>query len=199
MSKQFISIKTSLAAKSLGFNKEDLDLKKTIEEFKKISNSNIFDSSIVIPTQEELHEWIIENYKLFIEIFPISNFYGFNLFTTEGKIIYHFNPDDFEYLPNSKIQSMELALQVCLKIIKDNSEMKRYREWTIGQYEGKSVSIMHGWDYVFGFKPGYFFQVYEDIDEDPIVNEGFLDGLTKKQFNKLAKKYEALIKLEENE
>lgn len=58
------------------------------------------------------------------------------------------------------------------------------------------VIIAWGWDEVPGFKPGWFFQVFDKkSDDDCIVNEGFLSGISENRLNELASMYSAKIKI----
>ncbi len=58
---------------------------------------------------------------------------------------------------------------------------------------GRPIRILTGYDIVPGFKPGFFFMVflmpddpdYNNEDENCILNEGLLDGLTKEELEKL--------------
>ena len=68
--------------------------------------------------------------------------------------------------------------------------MKRSRKTTIGKKDGKTVYVAYGFDYVPGFKPGYFFQVYEDPEDEPIVNEGFINGISKERLKELMDEYQ---------
>jgi hypothetical protein len=63
---------------------------------------------------------------------------------------------------------------------------------------GDPVEVCYGWDEVPGFTPGYFFQAFshdkEDIDSDPtgqgiIVDEGFLEGISKERLEELGRLY----------
>lgn len=62
---------------------------------------------------------------------------------------------------------------------------------------GEVVDVSYGWDFVPGFSPGYFFQVFsrreEDIEKDGegiLVNEGFLEGISESQLEKLKKEWD---------
>ena len=68
--------------------------------------------------------------------------------------------------------------------------MSRYNR--IGQHSvtGQEVQVAYGWDEVPGFKPGYFFQVFDPSDEDEvIVNEGFLTGISEDSLRRLKKEW----------
>ena len=67
--------------------------------------------------------------------------------------------------------------------------MRRSRKTRIGKKDGKTVYVAYGFDYVPGFKPGYFFQVFEDSEDDPIVNEGFMKGISKERLKELMVEY----------
>lgn len=67
---------------------------------------------------------------------------------------------------------------------------------------GETVQIAHGWDEVFPFKAGYFFQVFSlnpdvikesDDGEGCLVNEGFLEGISEERFMKLVDEWSAKI------
>ncbi len=81
--------------------------------------------------------------------------------------------------------------------------MSRYHTTGIDPENGEHVNVCYGWDHVPGFKAGYFFQVFstnEDfIREDPsgeglVINEGFLNGLTKDYLKILAERYNTKLK-----
>ena len=66
------------------------------------------------------------------------------------------------------------------------------RNHSIGQdpVTGKKVNVAFGWDQVPGFKPGYFFQVFDPEDEDRcLVNEGFLEGIQLSRLRELKKEW----------
>lgn len=73
--------------------------------------------------------------------------------------------------------------------------MSRNKSTGINPKNGNLVDIFYGWDEVPGFKPGYFFQVYsrdpEEIKNSPgegiIVNEGFINGITREELISLSK------------
>lgn len=68
--------------------------------------------------------------------------------------------------------------------------MSRFNRTGIHPKTGENVNVSYGWDEVPGFKPGYFFQVFDPTDEDLIlINEGFLNGIELEQLNKLKKKW----------
>ena len=79
--------------------------------------------------------------------------------------------------------------------------MSRYHTTGINPDTNKPVDIFYGYDQVPGFTAGYFFQVYsrEEIKPDPsgeglLVNKGFLNGISKKELNKLAKHWQCKLK-----
>ena len=81
--------------------------------------------------------------------------------------------------------------------------MSRYCATGIDPENGETVNVYYGWDQVPGFKAGYFFQVFstneDTIREDPsgegiLLNEGFLEGLTKEYLKHLAKRYKVKLK-----
>jgi hypothetical protein len=50
--------------------------------------------------------------------------------------------------------------------------------------------VAYGWDEVPGFDPGYFFQVFDNTpEENLLVNEGFLAGITVERLNDLKKEW----------
>lgn len=80
------------------------------------------------------------------------------------------------------------------------------RHYTTGKDPDNNslVNIFYGYDEVPGFRAGYFFQVYttdeETLRSDPsgegiIVNEGFLNGISKQKLNTLAKHWQCKLKL----
>lgn len=46
--------------------------------------------------------------------------------------------------------------------------------------------VAFGWDEVPGLKPGYFFQVFDNVDPDNLlVNEGFMTGISEERLREL--------------
>lgn len=55
---------------------------------------------------------------------------------------------------------------------------------------GEMHVASYGWDEMPGFKPGYFFQVFDNKDPDKVlVNEGFMDGISEERLNELKKEW----------
>lgn len=55
---------------------------------------------------------------------------------------------------------------------------------------GESHEAAYGWDEVPGFKPGYFFQVFDNKDPDnTLVNEGFLTGISEDRLKELKREW----------
>jgi len=84
--------------------------------------------------------------------------------------------------------------------------MSRIKATGIDPETGLYVNIAYGSDFVPGFKPGFFFQVYSsdpivirksEGGEVLIVNEGFLTGISEKKLNILMKKYRVNEKCKE--
>tara|TARA_B100000963_G_scaffold349061_1_gene357543 strand:+ start:23352 stop:23606 length:255 start_codon:yes stop_codon:yes gene_type:complete len=80
--------------------------------------------------------------------------------------------------------------------------MSRINTIGINPKNGEPVEVCYGYDEVPGFTPGYFFQVFsgneEDISNDPsgegmIINEGFLEGISKKKLRSIAAKYSVTL------
>ena len=77
--------------------------------------------------------------------------------------------------------------------------MSRYTCTGIDPSNNAKVNIAFGWDEVPGFRPGYFFQVYaveghpkfNPDSENIILNEGFLNGISKEQLDDLKKIWSA--------
>jgi hypothetical protein len=74
--------------------------------------------------------------------------------------------------------------------------MSRFRCKGIDPKTNNEVNIAYGYDHVIGFKPGYFFQVFstdakviENTGDGCILNEGFLEGISKERLNELFKEY----------
>jgi len=55
----------------------------------------------------------------------------------------------------------------------------------------EKYEVAYGWDLVPGFEPGYFFQVF-DKDDDVIVNEGFLQGISEERLDLLKKEWSVM-------
>ena len=79
--------------------------------------------------------------------------------------------------------------------------MSRYNTTGINPEDNKVVDVAYGYDVVPGFKPGYFFQVYsrEPLEKDPLeenilVDEGFLNGISYKRLTDLSKKWQCELK-----
>jgi len=80
--------------------------------------------------------------------------------------------------------------------------MSRHHTTGINPDTNQTVDIFYGYDQVPGFVGGYFFQVYsrEEIPNDLsqegiIVNKGFLNGISKKELNTLAKEWNCKLKI----
>ena len=82
--------------------------------------------------------------------------------------------------------------------------MSRHYTTGINPDTNNTVDIFYGYDQVPGFVGGYFFQVYsqdeEEINNEPsgegiIVNEGFLNGISKAKLNKHAKHWQCKLKI----
>lgn len=80
--------------------------------------------------------------------------------------------------------------------------MSRFKAKGTNPENNDTVDIFWGWDEVPGFKPGYFFQVYSKREEDIIrdgegilVNEGFIQGISKDRLLQLKKIWKAKITL----
>lgn len=55
---------------------------------------------------------------------------------------------------------------------------------------GERYEIAYGYDAVPGFMPGYFFQVFDNVDPDKtLVNEGFLNGISSERLDELKKEW----------
>jgi hypothetical protein len=68
--------------------------------------------------------------------------------------------------------------------------MSRYNRVGTHPESGEKVNVAYGWDVVPGFKPGYFFQVFDPKNEDlTLVNEGFLNGIEEDRLNELKKRW----------
>jgi hypothetical protein len=76
--------------------------------------------------------------------------------------------------------------------------MSRITTTGINPKSGDPVDVSYGYDEVPGFNPGYFFQVFSNNEEDLtndrsgeglIVNEGFLEGISKEELRILASQY----------
>lgn len=68
--------------------------------------------------------------------------------------------------------------------------MSRYNRTGQHPVTGQEVQVAYGWDEVPGFKPGYFFQVFDPNDDDEvIVNEGFLTGISEDSLRRLKKEW----------
>lgn len=82
--------------------------------------------------------------------------------------------------------------------------MSRINTMGINPKNGEPVTVSYGYDEVPGFSPGYFFQVFsnnkEDIERCPsgegmILNEGFIEGISKHKLKNLASTYSVSLKL----
>jgi len=82
--------------------------------------------------------------------------------------------------------------------------MSRINTTGINPKNGEPVEVSYGYDEVPGFTPGYFFQVFssneEDIEKDPsgegiILNEGFLEGISKEELRSLAATYSVSLNI----
>jgi hypothetical protein len=80
--------------------------------------------------------------------------------------------------------------------------MSRHHTTGTNPDTNNTVDIFYGYDQVPGFVGGYFFQVYsresEEIYDDPsgegiIVNEGFLNGISRTELNDLAKHWQCKL------
>lgn len=83
--------------------------------------------------------------------------------------------------------------------------MSRVTTIGVNPNTGDPVDVSYGFDTVPGFKAGFFFQVFsndeEDLRDDPsgeglIVNEGFLEGITKERLNELGRQYSVEIRFD---
>lgn len=55
---------------------------------------------------------------------------------------------------------------------------------------GEKHEVAYGWDQVFPFEGGYFFQVFDNLDPDKtLVNEGFIKGISIERLNELKKEW----------
>jgi hypothetical protein len=86
--------------------------------------------------------------------------------------------------------------------MKNQKNMSRINTMGINPKDGDPVEVCYGYDSVPGFTSGYFFQVFssneEDIANDPsgegmIVNEGFLEGISKQQLLSIATRYSVTL------
>ena len=69
--------------------------------------------------------------------------------------------------------------------------MSRFNRTGLHPETGERVKVSYGWDQVPGFKPGYFFQVFNPKNEDlTLVNEGFLAGISEFRLKTLKKKWQ---------
>lgn len=80
--------------------------------------------------------------------------------------------------------------------------MSRINTTGINPKNGEPVEVSYGYDKVPGFTPGYFFQVFssneEDMLNDPsgegmIINEGFLEGISKQELRSIASRYSVTL------
>lgn len=68
--------------------------------------------------------------------------------------------------------------------------MSRYNRTATHPETGEKHEAAYGWDEVPPFEPGYFFQVFDNVDPDKaIVNEGMLRGISKERLNELKKQW----------
>ncbi len=83
--------------------------------------------------------------------------------------------------------------------------MSRITTIGINPNTGDNVDVSYGYDTVPGFKPGYFFQVFsndeEDMRSDPsgeglIINEGFLEGIERERLKELGSQYSVEIRFD---
>lgn len=72
--------------------------------------------------------------------------------------------------------------------------MSQYQTIGHNPENGENVFILYGWDSVPGYEPGFFIQVYSGEEPDePIVDEGLLDGITREKLQEVADKFQAKI------
>lgn len=71
--------------------------------------------------------------------------------------------------------------------------MSREIGFGINPENGEVLEAAWGWDEVPGFKPGYFFQIFkynpEEDEDECLVNEGFLAGISLEELEKLKSKW----------
>jgi hypothetical protein len=81
--------------------------------------------------------------------------------------------------------------------------MSRHHTTGTNPDTNEPVDIFYGYDQVPGFVGGYFFQVYSRDEEDKlndpsgegiIVNEGFLNGISKRELNNFAEQWQCGLK-----
>lgn len=68
--------------------------------------------------------------------------------------------------------------------------MSRHNVFVTHPETGDKHLAAWGWDEVPGFAPGYFFQVFDNMNPDKtLVNEGFLVGISEKRLKELKKQW----------
>ena len=71
--------------------------------------------------------------------------------------------------------------------------MSRETGFGVNPKDGEILEAAWGWDQVPGFEPGYFFQIFKydsrTGEDECLVNEGFLAGISLEELQKLKSKW----------